>query len=296
MGILIDLHCHSIFSDGTDTPEALAELAEAKGLTAVALTDHDTLSGLPRFLAAQPRVRTRLVPGLELSCKFVNVDIHIHILGLFIDPADPLLQRRIEEMRHRREERNDRMIERLQLLGIPITLDEVAELAFTRIVSRAHFAKALVKRGAAKDRQDAFVRFIGDGCPGHIPFRGLSPQEAVQWISEAGGVAVLAHPGRSAPRGFRWDDAMLDLKQQGIVGFEAYYGEYGPEEQRYFCELARKLDLVPSGGSDYHGVNKQGLHLGSGRGSLHVPDEVLAALEARRPGRSPVPTPGSGQA
>ena len=280
---MIDLHCHSLFSDGTDTPEALARRAEAVGLTALALTDHDTLSGLPGFLATQPLVKTRLIPGLELSCQFMNMELHI--LGLFIDPWAPRLQQRIDDIRRRREERNAGMIERLRALKITITLEEVAAMAPTRLLSRVHFAKALVHRGAAGSRQDAFARLIGDGCPGHVPFRVLAPGEVARWISDAGGVAVLAHPGRSSNRGFRWEEAMLELKRQGIVGFEAYYGEYGPVEQRYFCDLARKLDMVPCGGSDYHGANKPGLALGIGRGTLQVPDEVLGALEARRPGR-----------
>ncbi len=287
---MIDLHSHSLFSDGTDDPETLARLADETGLTALALTDHDTLDGLPRFLAAQPTVRARLVPGMELSCRFM--DMELHILGLFIDPWDARLRERIEDMRQRREERNDRMIERLRSLDISITLKEVREFAPSRTVSRAHFAKALVKRGAAGSRQDAFARYIGDGCPGHVPFRNLAPAEAAQWISEAGGAAILAHPGRSAVRSFRWEDAMRDLKAQGIVGFEAYYGEYGPTEQRYFCELAEKLDMVPCGGSDYHGGTKEGLRLGVGRGNLHVPDASLAALEARLPRRNRAQGPG----
>jgi hypothetical protein len=179
------------------------------------------------------------------------------------------------------------MVERLRSLNIPITLKEVKEFAPTHTVSRVHFAKALVKRGAAGSRQDAFARYLGDGCPGHVPFRNLSPSDAAQWISEAGGVAILAHPGRSAVRNFRWDEAMRELKAMGIAGFEAYYGEYGPTEQRYFCDLADKLDMIPCGGSDYHGALKEGLHLGTGRGSLNVPDHVLDALKARIPHKNP---------
>jgi predicted metal-dependent phosphoesterase TrpH len=290
---VIDLHCHSIFSDGTDTPEALAEMAEACGLTAIALTDHDTLDGLPRFLAAQATVRTRLIPGLELSCRFK--DLVIHVLGLFIDPWYPSFQEHIDDMQRRREERNTRMIERLHALNIPITLAEVAAVAPTHLLSRSHFAKVLIKRGVAGSRQDVFARLIGEDCPGYVPFRMLTPAEAARWISEAGGVAVVAHPGRSAQRGFRWNEAMRDLRDQGIVGFEAYYGEYGPAEQQYFCNLARDLDMVACGGSDYHGASKQGLFLGTGRGNLRVPDEILEALEARRPRRNPDPGTGSGQ-
>jgi len=277
---MIDLHSHSIFSDGTDEPEAMVLMGESLGLKALALTDHDTLEGLPRFLAMQPQVRMQLVPGVELSCRFMNMELHI--LGLFVDPADARLQTRIRELRRRREDRNDRMAERLQGLGYPITLAEVSSHAPTTLVSRIHFAKALVSRGIAGSRQDAFARLIGDGCPGHVPFEELLPGEAARWIKEAGGVPLVAHPGRSATRNFRWDEAMRELQRQGLEGFEAYYGEYGPNEQRYFCALAQELGMVPCGGSDYHGANKPGLRLGRGRGGLQVPDELLEQLEDRQ--------------
>ncbi len=277
---MIDLHCHSLFSDGTDAPETLATLAEAAGLVALALTDHDTLGGLPRFLASQSQVKTRLIPGIELSCRFLAMEFHV--LGLFVDPADARLQDRMEGLRKRREERNLGMIDRLCALGVPITLQEVAALAPTPLLSRVHFAKALVQRGAAGSRQDAFARLIGDGRPGHVPFQPLSIGEIARWSREAGGVPILAHPGRSAPRGFCWEEAMRDLQQQGIAGFEAYYGDYGPTEQAYFVGLAHRLGMVPCGGSDYHGANKPGLALGTGRGTLNVPDTTLAALEALR--------------
>ena len=273
---MIDLHAHSIFSDGTDTPEALAQAADLAGLRALALTDHDTLAGLERFLAHQPRVATLLVPGIELSCRFMGRPLHM--LGLFLDPADPKLRDRVGRMRAQRLERNQQMLELLRAKGIPITWDEVAAEAPTDLVSRTHFARVLVRSGAAGSHQDAFHRLIGDDAPCFVPFPELAPREAVGWIREAGGAAVVAHPGRGFPRGFRWDAAMLELKGAGIHGFEAYYPDYGPVEHRYFLDLARDLDLVPSGGSDYHGRNKPGIQLGVGGGGLEVPDAVLERL------------------
>jgi len=277
---VIDLHCHSIYSDGTDTPEALADLAQAAGLRALALTDHDTLEGLERFLACQPRVDTELVPGIELSCRFLGRVLHV--LGLFIDPRDAAFRTRIEDMRERRIDRNRAMVARLQEMGVPVTWEEIAALAPTDSVSRTHFARALVNRGAAGSPQDAFRRFIGDDGPAFIPLRELTPAEAARWIREAGGVAVVAHPGRFGNRNFRWDEAMAELKAAGMAGLEAHYPDYGPQEHRYFLELAASLDMVPSGGSDYHGGHKPGQYLGVGTGSLHVPDGVLDLLKARR--------------
>jgi len=277
---VIDLHCHSYYSDGTDSPSTLARLAQTAGIKALALTDHDSLEGLPEFLAMQDRVDTRLIPGIELSCRFLNLELHI--LGLMVDFENPGFQDRIRDLQIRRLERNLRMAERLTHLGISISLKDVAEHATSRLISRVHFAKALVKRGVAGSRQDAFARYIGDGRPAHVPFEDLSPAQAASWIKEAGGVPILAHPGRSSTRAFRWEEALQDLKAQGIEGLEAYYSDYGPREQHYFCELAANLDLVPCGGSDYHGELKPGLSLGIGRGNLRVPDETLALLEARR--------------
>ena len=273
---MIDLHSHSIFSDGTDTPEALAQAANALGLRALALTDHDTLAGLARFLAQQPLVQTLLVPGIELSCRFLGRPLHM--LGLFVDSQDPAFMARVDGMGGQRLARNREMVTRLQAMGLSITWEQVAAAAPTELISRTHFARALVACGAAGSPQDAFQRFVGDHAPAFVPFPELTPREAARWIREAGGVAIVAHPGRGVPRHFRWDDAMAELKAQGIQGFEAWYPDYGPLEQRYFLDLARTLDLVPTGGSDYHGANKPAQGLGVGRGSLHVPDQVLDRL------------------
>jgi predicted metal-dependent phosphoesterase TrpH len=277
---MIDLHCHSLYSDGTDSPAELARAADALGLGALALTDHDTLEGLRPFLAMQAQVRTRLVTGIELSCRFLGRELHL--LGLFVDPENPRFRARIQTMRDRREDRNRRLIDQLHRIGIPLRLEEVAALAPSSLISRAHFAKALVARGSASSKEDAFRRLIGDGCPGHVPFRELPVGEATAWIREAGGTPVVAHPGRGTFRGFPWDGAMAELKGLGVAGFEAYYGEYGPTETRSFLELAARLDMAPSGGSDYHGASKAGIALGRGRGDLAVPDELLAELERRR--------------
>ena len=274
---MIDLHSHSIFSDGTDTPEALAQAADALGLKALALTDHDTLDGLPRFMAQQPSVRTLLVPGLELSCRFLGRGLHM--LGLFVDYQDPAFRTRVEGLATLRLGRNREMVARLQALGVPLTFEEVAATAPTELISRTHFAKALVARGAAGSPQDAVLRFVGDNAPAFVPVPELTPRTAALWIHEAGGIAVVAHPGRGVPRHFRWEEAMAELKAQGVQGFEARYPDYGPREERYFLELAGTLDLVPTGGSDYHGANKPGQGLGIGRGNLHVPDEILERLQ-----------------
>ncbi len=277
---MIDLHCHTLHSDGTDTPEGLALLGDEARLTALCLTDHDTLGGIPAFLAAQARVKVRLLVGTELSCRFLGRSLHV--LGLLVDPTDVQFQTRLEELRGRREDRNHRMVTRLAELGCPVTYDEVQAQAATPLLSRVHFAKALAARGFIRRPPEAFERLIGDDCPGFVPREELSPAEAASWIREAGGVPVVAHPGRFTGSGFRWDEAMADLQKQGLEGLEAYYGEYRASEQKYFVALAGRLGMVVTGGSDYHGTHKPGLRLGRGRGGLQVPDNLLDRLETQQ--------------
>lgn len=277
---MIDFHCHTLHSDGTDSSRQLALAADAIGLHALCLTDHDTLGGIPEFLATQPEVKVQLRVGTELSCHFLGRSLHV--LGLLVNPADATFQGRLAELRGRREDRNRRMLLRLAELGCPITHEEVQAQAETPLLSRVHFAKALAARGFVRRAPEAFEKLIGDDCPGFVPREELSPAEAALWIREAGGVPVVAHPGRFDGGGFRWDEAMLDLQRQGIEGLEAYYGEYRASEQKYFVALARRLDMVVSGGSDYHGTHKPGLRLGVGRGGLKVPDACLDDLEVRQ--------------
>lgn len=277
---MIDLHCHTLHSDGTDTPERLALLGDEAHLTALCLTDHDTLGGIPAFLAAQPQVKVRLLVGTELSCHFLGRSLHI--LGLLVDPGDDRFQGRLAELRTRRDDRNQRMLLRLAELGCPITQADVQAQADTPLLSRVHFAKALAVRGFVRRPHEAFERLIGDDCPGFVPREELSPAEAARWIREAGGVPVVAHPGRFAGGNFRWDEAMPALQREGIEGLEGYYGEYRAAEQKYFVALAHRLGMVVTGGSDYHGNHKPGLRLGSGRGGLKVPDDLLDRLEIQQ--------------
>ncbi len=277
---MIDLHCHTLHSDGTDTSEGLALLAEEARLTALCLTDHDTLGGIPAFLGMQSQVKVRLLVGTELSCMFLGQSLHV--LGLLVNPEDALFQTRLIELRGRREDRNRRMLIRLAELGYPITLEEVQAQADSPLLSRVHFAKALARRGYVRRAPEAFERLIGDDCPGFVPRQELTPYEAARWIREAGGVPVVAHPGRFDGGRFRWDEAMVDLQREGLEGLEAYYGEYRAAEQKYFLNLATRLGMVATGGSDYHGANKPGLRLGRGRGGLQVPDDLLEKLETRQ--------------
>lgn len=282
---MIDLHCHSLFSDGTDTPEALALMADSAGLSALALTDHDTVEGIPAFLGMQPQVKARLLVGTELSCRFLGKSLHV--LGLLVDPFDAVFIGRLAELRKRRDDRNKRMIAKLQEIGYRIEMADVEAEAPDQpgrayLISRVHFAKALAAKGIVNHPQQAFESLLNDGGRAWVPMEELEPAESARWIREAGGVPVVAHPGRFAGGAFVWDEAMKELRGQGMEGLEAYYGEYAEAQQRSFKALAAKLGMAMSGGSDYHGRNKPAIRLGRGRGSLNVPDSLLEGLEARR--------------
>jgi len=275
---MIDLHCHSNCSDGTDSPDVLAGLADLVGLKAVALTDHDTLAGLDCFLGQQHCVSAHLIAGIELSCVFSGQELHV--LGLFIEHGDPIFQQRVDSLGKRRQRRNAKILEKLRHFDISICPDAYFE-AEQGILTRAHIAEMLINEGHADTKAEVFHKYLGEGGLAYVPFEHLSPETAFSWIKEAGGTSVIAHParfGRFARSQFIWDRAMEDLRDMGAQGIEAYYSEHSQAETAYFLGLCNTLGMAPSGGSDYHGRVKPGCQLGLGWGNLDVPDEVLGGL------------------
>ncbi|MDR0498480.1 MAG: PHP domain-containing protein [Holophagales bacterium] len=273
---MIDLHCHSICSDGSDKPATIAEIADQLGIKAVALTDHDTLAGLDDFLDQQSRVSTRLIPGIELSCNFSGSDLHV--LGLFIDHHDTLFQERVRSLSLRRDKRNVQIFQKLNDLKIKIRPEDFFEDEQLGLLTRAHIADMLVETGHAATRVEVFQKYLGEGAQAYIPFEFLSPDDAFTWIREARGLPFIAHPGRFARGQFVWDSAMADLRDRGARGVEVYYSDHSETETAYFLALCKALDMLPSGGSDYHGRHKPGCKLGTGWGNLNVPDWILNGL------------------
>jgi predicted metal-dependent phosphoesterase TrpH len=279
---VIDLHTHSTCSDGTDPPARIPELAAGAGCSAVALTDHDTLAGLDAARHRADELGVRLVPGCEVSCAFRSGSAHV--LVYFVEDGDGPLQEELARLRRDRVARNRRLAERLRELGLDVTYEElVAEAAGEESLGRPHVAAVLVRHGAAESVPDAFDRWLGTGRPAHVPKARVSPAEVARLAGGSGGVAVLAHPlaldlGPSA-----LSAAVAELAEAGLVGIEATYGRYSPDERAALAELARRHGLVATGGSDYHGTVKADLAVGTGEGDLRVPDAVLEELEARRP-------------
>jgi predicted metal-dependent phosphoesterase TrpH len=270
----VDLHTHSNRSDGSDEPAELIRKAVAKRLTAVALTDHDTLEGIPTAQEAADGLPIELVPGVEISCEWAPGAMHL--VMLFLGPGAGPLQDRLAEVQASRSQRNYRIADRLRQLGIDITMDEVVEESRVGVVGRPHFAAVLVRKGVVADIPTAFTDYLGNRAPAYVPRLRLEPEEAISLARASGGVPILSHPhtlGHTSADEFAV--TYHRLTAAGLVGIDAYYGEYTPEQREELAGIARSFGLIPSGGSDYHGSYKAGLELGSGRGDLEVPESAL---------------------
>lgn len=279
---MIDLHVHSAVSDGTDPPETIPELAAAARCSAVALTDHDTLAGLDAARERAAQVGVELVGGCEVSCAFSGTSTHV--LVYFVDREEGALHDELARLREDRVRRNRQLAELLASLGIPITYEEAVAAAATEdSLGRPHFAGLLVAKGAAESIPNAFDRWLAHGRPAFVSKARVHPVQIARAVKAARGVCVLAHPLTLELPADELDRAVGELAEAGFSGIEAHYASYRPEQRRALAELAARHDLVATGGSDYHGTVKPGLAVGTGRGDLMVPDEVLEQLAARRP-------------
>lgn len=280
---MIDLHTHSDRSDGSEPPERIVELAHAAGCSAVALTDHDTLTGLPRARDRAGELGIRLVPGCEISCLPVAGG-GVHVLVYFVDDPQSPLGLELGRLRQDRQARNMALAERLRELGLPVTLEMAAAHAGTvEGVGRPHFARALVDVGAVGDIDEAFDRFLGNGAVAYVPKGRLTVADVCGLARASGGVAVLAHPTTVGLEGNALATALATMVDAGLGGLEAVYGRYSPRQRTDLGNLARRFGLVVTGGSDFHGASKPDLHVGTGTGDLRVPDRALRELEAARP-------------
>lgn len=276
----IDLHTHSNASDGTFPPAQVVERAFQKGLKAIALTDHDTVSGIDEALTAAKTFHNQIqvIPGTELSVAYQNRDIHI--LGLFIDHHDPYFQETTNLLIQRRELRNKKMITNLQQAGIPITIEALTQNNPDTVVTRAHFARFLVENNIVSTPNDAFCKYLDTTTPYYVPREYIQPEEGISLIRHAGGVPVLAHPLHYKLSPNELESLLERLVSAGLMGLEVMYSNHMTQDENYAKQLARKFHLLPSGGSDFHGTNKPAIDIGSGRGNLKVPYSYLETLAA----------------
>ncbi|MGN0307080.1 MAG: PHP domain-containing protein [Lachnospiraceae bacterium] len=296
---MIDLHVHSNKSDGSFSPSQLVEMAVQKGLSAFALTDHDTTEGLAEAMEAaarynaslkgsslsgsinHPPIPLEVIAGIEFSTEYEGRDIHV--LGLFIEYDSPVFKEKIQAFVDSRILRNEKMCQSLATEGIDITYEKLLEAYPCSVITRSHYARYLHEHGYVKSPREAFDRYIGDHAKHFIPREKITPVQAIELIKKVNGLAVLAHPVL-----YRMSDSALDtlvshLKENGLDGIEAVYSTYSAEEERHIRSLAQKYDLLISGGSDFHGAVKPGLEMATGYGKLAVPDEILVTLKEALP-------------
>lgn len=273
----VDLHVHSNKSDGSYTPSALVDYALQKGLLAIALTDHDTTEGLREALLYAEDKPVEVVPGIEFSTEYEGKDVHV--VGLYIRYDAPSFQSRLRAFVDSRIQRNIKMCRNLQEAGIDITFEKLCKENPGAVITRAHYATYLLEHGYVASRAEAFSKYVGDHCKYFVPREKVTPSQAVALILQAGGVPVLAHPPLYHMGKDRLDDLVGMLKQDGLMGIETLYSTYTSQDERDMFRLAQKYDLLPSGGSDFHGENKPGLDLGTGYGKLFVPEEMLHRIK-----------------
>lgn len=273
----VDLHVHSNKSDGTFTPSQLVDYAIEKGLSAFALTDHDSTEGLAEALSYAEGKPIEVIPGIEFSTEYEGKDVHV--VGLYIHYDAPAFQSQLQAFVDSRINRNIKMCNNLREAGIDITFEKLCAENPDAVITRAHYAAYLAKYGYVQNRAEAFARYVGDNCKYYVPREKVTPSQAVALILQADGIPILAHPPLYHMGKDRLDTLVNKLKQDGLMGIEALYSTYTNQEERDMFRLAKKYDLLVSGGSDFHGANKPGLDLGTGYGKLFVPEELLEHMK-----------------
>lgn len=273
---IIDLHTHTVCSDGSMTPGELVRHAAECGLSAVAVSDHDTADGVHEAVEAGKKYGIEVIPAIELSAKS---DTETHILGYFIDPDSPVLRDAVDNIRRVRTERIGETCDMLAGFGINVTLDEVKAKAGGGILCRAHIAKIMTEKGYSPSPKEAFNKWLNVGCPAYSESQALTDTEAVELIRAAGGDAYLAHLHLTKKTGDELDSFVKRLKDAGLCGIEGWYTDYTEENERDFRALAAKYGMRLSGGTDFHGAFKPHIQIGRGLGPLVIPYSVLENMK-----------------
>ena len=274
----IDLHTHSLCSDGAQTPAEVVRTAADAGLAAIALSDHDCIDGVQEAMDTGKALGIEVIPAVELSAQS---DTELHILGYFVDIHNKKLQDMMAYALQVREERQEEVCRKLNEQGFAITMDELREEANGKVLCRAHFAKIMVRKGYAESVKDAFARYLSVGCYAYSNRQALTGPEAVSLIREAGGIAVAAHLHLIKMPDEELKEYLKSLIPYGLDGIEGYYTDYTPDMEQRYRAMAEELGLVISGGTDYHGANKPHISIGKGKGELEIPYSVLDGLRAR---------------
>lgn len=270
---IIDLHVHSNASDGSLTPTQVAKESMYSGIKAIALTDHDTVDGIKEIIEYTRNKNIEVIPGIELSCYYKNREIHI--LGYYIDYNNPQLEKELAYLKEAREGRNVKMVELMQRDGINITMDMLLHGNPKSVITRAHFARVLVEQGICKDKDTAFRKYIGIGCKYYLPKPQVTCEKAMDILSRYSKGAFLAHPLLYHLGYNQIEELLVYLKSLGLKGIEVYHSSNNMYESDRLRSMALKHNLLPSGGSDFHGVVKPNIKLGVGRGGMRIPMQLL---------------------
>ncbi len=284
----IDLHSHTDESDGSLTPEQLVSLASRIGLAALAITDHDTLNGYEKALPFAREAELDLICGIELNTRMSadasRASHSVHLLAYFVSgqPANSFLTW-LDHERAERRSRNERLAEKLRSKSIDVTVEEV-ESRGRSLAGRPHFARILVDKGYARNSEEAFRKYLGEQAPSFVPRESKTAEEAIEIVRSAGGVPVIAHPVRLGLPRAKERELLISYRRAGLMGLEIYHSEHPPELQAYYHQLAADLDLLPTGGSDFHGAIKPDTQLGTGiNGNVRVPAAFLQGLRQAVP-------------
>ncbi|MHB9292633.1 putative 3',5'-nucleoside bisphosphate phosphatase [Hollandina sp. SP2] len=275
---MIDLHTHSSASDGSLSPAQLVENARQQGLSALALTDHDTIAGLEEAKQEAEKSALRFIPGVEIEITWEPGEFHLLGLGIY-QPSSAFLEV-LAELAHLREIRNRKIIQRMREWSIQITYEDILSLSRGQSIGRPHFASLLVKRGMVKNQEQAFSQYLGRGRPFYVPKEGMEFRRAVQVIRDAGGIAVLAHPMSLYVAWGHLPNLVKDLKDQGLNGIEAWHPTAKVRSCKRLEELGKSLGLCITAGSDFHGETRPDRKLGITAGNIKIDDAVLAAIPA----------------
>jgi 3',5'-nucleoside bisphosphate phosphatase len=277
----VDLHLHTTASDGVLSPSEIVRYAKAKGLQAIAITDHDTIDGCEEGLSEGERIGFEVIPGIEISAEYSPGSMHI--LGFFLDIHHPLLNERLEYLQKARAERNPKMVAKLNQLGMEVTYEEVLKASGGGQVGRPHFANVLLEKKYVRNFQEAFERFLKKGAPAYVDKFRFTSKEALRFIHEARGVAVLAHPNTLGVKRYsELEKLVLQLVDEGLKGIEVYYPEHSAVEVAQYKNLADRYSLLSTGGTDYHGIEKNELDIGVGRGEMRLPYSIVENMKAVR--------------
>lgn len=274
----VDMHVHSTFSDGTFSPTEIVKLANEIGLKAIALTDHDTTDGIEEFITAGKQYDLEVISGIEFAA-FNNDHKEIHILGYYIDTNDKRLNEHTSFIKKSRYDRNINMLTKLNDMGININYEELATSSGGDIISRAHYAKVMTEKGFVKTTKEAFEKYLSPGCSGYVERELYTAEEIIKTIKNSGGYAVLAHPTLYGLDFTQIELLSKELKSYGLDGIEVMYSVYSQEQELNMRNIAIKLDLKMTGGSDFHGENKSDIKLGTGFGRLKIPYTFVANLK-----------------